>query len=196
MSLRNFFSKFVEFDEVDQVTPKGEVPLTVVSSNTTLPSSPPPASASNFSLVDIYRQQGISPVPFTAEQALEILAPLPKGLAPETKHQVLRDILQVNAISQATIVEDARRKVGALATATDGFKRTVADFIAQAERDITTLQEQIEEKRKSIGEAQSKEEQFARECQAEAKRLADFLQFFGGDTRATGDLKPSDGSGT
>lgn len=191
MSLRDFvksdfLKKFVDFEEEGSRSAKGEVRSSARSSSTPLPSppAPPPTSpTSDFDVSDIYRQMGISPAPFTAEQARELLDRLPEELTFDLKRQVASQVLRAKtatlSMPPTAVVEDARRKVDALNGAVERISGQVADFISTTEDEITHLQEEIQEKHKAIEEAQVQEQQLIQVCRLEAERLRAVLEFFG-----------------
>jgi hypothetical protein len=130
----------------------------------------------------IYRQSGLPPAPFTAEQMLEMLASLPPELPLDTKRQTVK--VTLNAMGKTigatpeTIVADASRKLAALTAYMDHLTKETADSAAAAQQEITALQAQIEEKRRSIETAQQKQAQMRQLCDAESDRLDDVLEFF------------------
>jgi hypothetical protein len=157
-----------------------DVPTPETRADSATPSSPPAsAPAGDFDLTDVYRQKGISPLPFTAEHALDLLSSLPKAFRGETKRQGLIDLLEENSTSPAAVAEDARRKIDALTAAADSLPGAFADFIADTQNEIAKLEAAIQEKREAVETAQVEGEKNAQQCRAEAERLKTLLQFLG-----------------
>jgi hypothetical protein len=189
MSLRDLIGKFIVLDEMKPSQPTGGEPPGTMPASSTSPLPPATSSAIDLDFSDIYRQAGILPAPFTAEEALKALSALPKELFLDANRDALKAMLQAMSRARGTppesVVDDAKRKVEALTATVEEFKGQVADFAAKAEREIATFQEQIEEKRKAIDQAQGQEQKLTEECQSEAKRLTDLLQFFGSEPRTS-----------
>jgi hypothetical protein len=178
MGFRDLLGKFVVLGE--------EIPSTTVldaglgDAAQSPPSSPvAPLPVEGFDLSAVYEQEGILSVPFTAEQALEILHSLPSGLVDDTKRQVLRDILQARSVSPTAIAEDAKRKIDALTAVGARIAGQIAEFIDSTGVEIAKLQQQIHEKRTAVEQAQSQQRQLAQLSRTEAERLQYILQFLG-----------------
>jgi len=130
----------------------------------------------------LYQQAGLPPVPFTAEQMLDMLTSLPADLPLEAKRLTVKATM--NAMGKAigatpeNIVTDASRKVAALSAYVDAMSRQAADFAAKSEMEIATLQAQIAEKRKAVDAAKGQLAQVTQSCKVEADRLDDVLEFF------------------
>jgi len=204
MSLRDVVEKFVVFERKSDpvnaavgpsrraapVSPPAVPPSPIVS----LPARPGPVLVEDengrIALAALYARAAIPAAPFTAEQALETLSSLPVELPLETRRQALKGVLQAMGKTLGTtpeaVVEDARRKVGALEAAIEGIGRQVATFSVAAESEIAALQEQILERRKAIEAARENERELSGKCRAEADRLAVVLQFFGAEKRTIG----------
>jgi hypothetical protein len=130
----------------------------------------------------IYEAAGVPPTPFSAEQALEVIAALPPELPIEVKRQTVKATL--NAIGKTlgatpqTIVADATRKAAALDAYFESFTKKSGEFTQKVEADIAALEKQIEEKRKAIETAKRRVEELGKFCDAEAEKLDDVLEFF------------------
>jgi hypothetical protein len=179
MSFRDVLGKFVVFDkkEPDPPVEEGASPSpTPSSSSAELP-------AGDFDLSGIYLQAGIQVAPFTAEQALDTLASLPKEFGPETLRQGLKDVLQAKTkplgVTPESVVEDAKRKLDTLNAAFHSLPNQVTEFITTSESEIARLTEQIEEKRKAIEQAKQQQQEFNQKCQIETERLTKLLQLLG-----------------
>ena len=144
-----------------------------------LPGALPDASV-DFS--SVYAQAGIPASPFSAEQALDLIAGMPAELPLETKRQTIR--MTVNAMGKAigatpeTIVADASRKLAALAAYGEAAATRTAEFTASTEMEIAALQAQIDQKRTAIQTARGNQTQIQQACHAETDRLDDVLEFF------------------
>lgn len=187
MNLRELVGKFIVFEKDPGLTPDAEIVSPAVTS-TPLPSSASGVlQESNLDLSDIYHQAGLSPVPFTAEQALITLNSLPQELKPETKQQVLNEMLQAKSAALGThltvVIEDAKAKVNALTAAAEEISRQAADFIATTRTEIADLEEQIEEKHKAVEQVQGQEQELTKVCLAEVERLKTLLRAFVRDAK-------------
>lgn len=130
----------------------------------------------------IYQLAKLPVVPFTAEQILELFATLPSDLPLESKRGAIRVTLGAMAksmgVSTEQIVTDASRKLAALAAYNDSFEKQANEFVSKAELDILGLEQQIEDRRRAITEAKTKQLTMNQSCTAEADRLDDVLEFF------------------
>ena len=173
MGLRELLEKFVVFDEASPDPRKPE--------NRDDPANPsgPPPPAITFDLSDVYRRRGVSSAPFTAEQTLELLGPLLKGLSVELQRQVLKELLAKNSTSSTAVAEDARRKVDALTDEADNASGEFAEFITNTEEEIASLEKEIREKQEALEHAKAAAEQITQQCRAEAERLKTLLQILG-----------------
>jgi hypothetical protein len=191
MSFRDVLEKFVVFDKKEEPSPpveKAVAPAAAsVVSAATAPSSPAASSAErhtgDFDLSGIYRQAGLPNAPFTAEQALETLAALPKELGPDTLRQGLKDLLHAKSaklgFTTESVAEDAKRKFDTLNAALKSLPSEFAEFITTSEAEIARLTEQIEEKREAIEQAKQQLQEFSQKCRLETERLAKLLQLLG-----------------
>ncbi len=171
MGLRELLEKFVVFDEASTNyfrRPKEREE-----------GVPSPTPSPDFDLSDVYRQRGISPVPFSAEQALALLDSLPKGIRPETRRQAFIDLLEGISTSPAAVKEDARGKVDALTAQADDASGEFAEFITNTEEEIAGLEKEIRDKQEALEHARAAEEQVTQQCRAEAERLKTLLQILG-----------------
>jgi hypothetical protein len=138
------------------------------------------AGAVNF--VGIYKLANLPSSPFSAEQVLDLLAKLPAELPLDAKRATVN--ATVNAMAQATgvtsdaIVADASRKLAALAAYAKSYADQASQFITKADAEITALQAEIEQKKRSIDDAKDKQTQMVHACTAECDRLDEVLEFF------------------
>lgn len=136
----------------------------------------------------LYQQAGVPIVPFTAEQALDMLGHMPAGVAEETRQQIINATLaalgkSVGGTPEA-IVADAARKQAAL----QEFRRArgdgLVDLTSAAEGRIAELQREIEKGRAVIAQAQRQYDALTGACQAEEARLDTVVDFFSHDAGA------------
>jgi len=130
----------------------------------------------------LYRQAGVPLVPFTAEQALDMLRNMPAGVSDDSRQQIITVTLA--ALGRAVggtpeaIVADATRKQAAL----QAFRQTrgdgLADLTAAAESRIAELQREIAKSRDMVEKAKHQYEALAQGCQAEEARLDTVVDFF------------------
>jgi len=130
----------------------------------------------------VYRSANLPVVPFTAEDALALIATLPPELPLDTKRQTLKVTLtamgKTLSVSPQGIVTDAALKLAALHSFSDGIAKQAADYISLAEVDIANLEAKIAERKKGIEGAKAKQAQVADMCSTEEKRLDDVAEFF------------------
>jgi hypothetical protein len=130
----------------------------------------------------IYNSANLPAVPFSAEQMLDMLASLPAELPLETKRQTVKVTLasigKTVGATPDTIVADASRKIAALTAYVENLNHQTNDLSANVEKEIASLQAQIEEKRKTVQDARFKLTQVTDKCSTEAHRLDDVLEFF------------------
>lgn len=130
----------------------------------------------------IYEAAGIAPTPFTAEQALELIAAMPADLPIEVRRQMVKATLstigKTLGATPQTIVADATRKATALESYLESYTRKSEEFTKKVEGDIATLEAQIAEKRKAIETARRRVSELSKFCDQEAERLDDVLEFF------------------
>jgi hypothetical protein len=191
MSFREVLKKFVVFDDRPEPGPPsvpgapGAPPVPPAGAD-----SPSPAASQlgDFDLTDLYQQEGIPSAALAAEKALEILRSLPEGLSPEIQSQAFKDLLRKKGaplgVSPETVVEDARRKINVLSASAKGMPEKLSEFISVAEAEIANLEEQVQERKKAIGEAQEQQRQLTQKCRSEIDRLTTVLQL----------LQPPEGS--
>jgi len=146
------------------------------------PSAPVIDSTGEVNFTSIYSLANLPSSPFSAEQVLELLATLPKELPIEARRATVN--VTVNAMAKATgvnadaIVADASRKLAALASYAKSYADQASQFITRADAEITALQAEIEQKKRAIDDAKSKQTQLVHACTAESDRLDEVLEFF------------------
>ena len=139
-----------------------------------------PSGAVNFTA--IYELAKLPSSPFSAEQVIDLLATLPSDLPIETKRSTVK--ITVNAMSKATgvttesIVADASRKLAALAAYAKSYSEQATTFTTKAEAEIAALLAEIEQRKRSIEDARTKQTQMVQACTHESDRLDEVLEFF------------------
>ena len=134
----------------------------------------------------VYRQAGVPAVPFTAEQALDMLRHVPGGVAEDTRQQIINATLSALGRSVGgtpeAIVADAARKQAALRE----FRRTrgdqLVDLTSAAEAQIAALQREIEKGQAVIEKAKRQYDALSGACQSEEARLDTVVDFFSQDS--------------
>jgi hypothetical protein len=130
----------------------------------------------------VYQAAKLPTVPFTAEDALALIATLPAELPLDTKRQTLKVTLSAMgktvSVSPQGIVTDAALKLAALQSFSDGIAKQATDYISLASLDIANLEAKIAERKKGIEGAKAKQAEVAKLCTSEAERLDDVAEFF------------------
>jgi len=130
----------------------------------------------------VYAQARVPAVPFTAEQALDMLGNMPADVSERARHDVINVTLaalgrSVGGTPEA-IVADAARKQAAL----QEFRRTrgdeMVDLTGTARARIADLQGEIAKSEALIEKAGQQYEALTRSCQAEESRLDAVVDFF------------------
>ncbi len=130
----------------------------------------------------LYAQAGVPVVPFTAEQALDMLHNMPPGVSDDARQQIITVTLaalgrSVGGTPEA-IVADATRKQGAL----QGFRQArggdLADLTTAAEARVAELQREIAQSQALVAQAKRQYEALSQGCQAEEARLDTVVDFF------------------
>jgi hypothetical protein len=142
----------------------------------------PTAPGGEVHFNEIYKQANLPPCPFTAEQALDMIAALPADLPIESKRATVRVTMgamgQATGVNAETVVTDASRKLAALASYSDGLTKRTSDFVASTQLEISQLEAQITEKRNLIEDTKAMLDRAVKSCNAESDRLDDVLEFF------------------
>lgn len=149
------------------------------------PSADPSSPVDADGLVDfeaLYRQSGVLTVPFTAEQALDMLRHMPAGVSEEARQQVITVTLaalgkSVGGTPEA-IVADATRKQAAL----ERFRQTrgdqLADLTTTAASHVAELQREIEKSQAIIETAKRQYERLSENCKSQEALLDTVVDFF------------------
>lgn len=130
----------------------------------------------------LYAQAGVPAVPFTAEQALEMLHHMPSGVSEEARQQVITVTLaalgkSVGGTPEA-IVADATRKQAAL----QSFRQTrgdqLADLTSAAQARVADLQREIAKSQATMEAAKTQYAHLSENCRTEEARLDTVVDFF------------------
>lgn len=139
-----------------------------------------PDGRTNFS--SIYRMANLPDVAFTVEQALEMLASLPKDLPMESKRTAINVTLQTMAkatgASPETVLADAARKIQALGSFAETYTEQANQYILKTQHEIETMEADIERRQRGTEDATQKQTQMVEACQVEAERLEKVFEFF------------------
>ena len=130
----------------------------------------------------VYAQAGVPVVPFTAEQALDMLHNMPPGVSDDSRQQIINVTLaalgrSVGGTPEA-IVADATRKQAALSAFRQARGDDLADLTTTAEAHIADLQREIAKSQAIIEQAKHQYEAITHGCQDEEARLDMVVDFF------------------
>jgi len=138
----------------------------------------------------LYKQAGVLTVPFTAEQALDMLSHMPAGVSEEARQQVINVTLaalgrSVGGTPEA-IVADANRKQAAL----QKFRQTRGDQLVEltsaAEGRIVDLQGEIAKSQAIIEKAKRQYQILSDACAAQETQMDKVVDFFSGTPGQSG----------
>ena len=138
----------------------------------------------------LYTQAGVLTVPFTAEQALDMLSHMPAGVSEEARQQVINVTLaalgrSVGGTPEA-IVADATRKQAAL----QKFRQTRGDQLVEltstAEERIVDLQGEIAKSQAIIEKAKRQYQILSDACAAQETQMDKVVDFFSGTPGQSG----------
>lgn len=155
------------------------------------PTPPELGVGGNDSLVDadgqvnfdaLYQQAKVPIVPFTAEQALDMLKHMPANVSEDARQQVITVTLaalgrSVGGTPEA-IVADATRKQAALQEFRKSRGAQLVDLTSAAQSHIAELQRGIENSQAMIEKAKRQYDTLAGACQSEEARLDTVVDFF------------------
>jgi hypothetical protein len=145
------------------------------------PAAPAPALTGD-ELATIYQEAGIPAVAWGAEEALNFIA---EQSVDDPDAAVSRNLLGcIRSLSRTfpgltaeTVAEDARLKAGALTNSGGEQSAKLAKFIADTEREIGALREQIQQRLKAIDAGRSKDLQTAQRLREHAEGLKKVERF-------------------
>lgn len=130
----------------------------------------------------LYAQAGVRAVPFTAEQALDMLQHMPSGVSEEARQQIINATLSALGKSVGgtpeAIVADATRKQAALQEFRQTRGNQLGDLTSAANAKVADLQREIA-KSQAIAEAARRQyAQLSENCKTEEARLDTVIDFF------------------
>jgi hypothetical protein len=144
--------------------------------------SQPSAPGGNVEFQAIYDRAGLTPAPFTAEQAFDVIQSLPAELPLEVKRATVQATLQAMGkamgVNTESVVADASRKVAALAAYEDLLTHQAESYIATVQSKIADLQSQIAVQQNEIEQTKQMLTSAITKCETETDRLDDVLEFF------------------
>ncbi len=130
----------------------------------------------------LYRQAKVLTVPFTAEQALDMLQHMPSGVSEDARQQIINATLSALGKSVGgtpeAIVADATRKQATLQSFRQTRGEQLVDLTSAAEAKIADLQKEIAKSQAIIEAAKRQYAQLSDYCQSEEARLDTVIDFF------------------
>jgi hypothetical protein len=143
-------------------------------------SSIAPGGAVNFQ--NIYNNAGLTPAPFTAENALEVIASLPPELPLSVKRSTVQATLsamgKAMGVNTETVVADASRKLAALSAYEDMLTHQTEGYVSKLSEEIKTHEERIAALNGEINKTKQLLTSALDACNKEGDRLDDVLEFF------------------
>jgi uncharacterized coiled-coil protein SlyX len=134
----------------------------------------------------IYAGAKLPNVTFGAEQTRELLSKLPPGLSLDMQRQMVAATLTTMGAtmgaSAETIVADASRKLAALSAYVADLQKVTSERVSYAQAEIEALETRITEQKNIIASTQQQLTTAQAQCEAEADRIDDILEFFSLDT--------------
>lgn len=151
------------------------------------PAVPAPGGAPDFNAV--YQRAGLPVVPFTAEQALEVIHSLPADLPIDVRRKTVQATLQTMGkamgVGTDAVLSDATRKLAALAAYEDLLKGQTEAYCTKVQGQIADLERQIAEHKTDIDNTRLMLESATKSCTDESERLDDVIEFFTQDVGAS-----------
>ncbi|HLP00097.1 MAG TPA: hypothetical protein VK171_15990 [Fimbriimonas sp.] len=130
----------------------------------------------------VYSRAGLTPVPFSAEQALEVISSLPADLPLAVKRSTVQATLsamgKAMGVDTASVLADAGRKLAALSAYEDNLNHQAEQYVGTLDAQIADLEKQIANHKLAIERAKQLLATAVEKCGAEANRLDDVLEFF------------------
>jgi hypothetical protein len=140
----------------------------------------------NVDVQAIYAGAKLPSVSFGAEQTRELLGKLPAGLSLDMQRQMVAATLTTMGAtmgaSAETIVADASRKLAALSAYVTDLQKVTSERVSYAQAEIEALQARIEEQKAIVASTQQQLATAQAQCEAEADKIDDILEFFSLDT--------------
>ena len=129
----------------------------------------------------IYAAAKLPPTQFGADEMRNVLRSMPADVPLPTKRVTVKAVLNGMAnmgASPENIVADASRKLAAL-QAFEGFmERKTGETLESGASEIAQLESQIEAHRQAMENAQNELARVTQECESEASKLGEVLEFF------------------
>ena len=140
----------------------------------------------NVDVQAIYAGAKLPRVAFGAEQTRELLSKLPAGLSLDMQRQMVAATLTTMGAtmgaSAETIVADASRKLAALSAYVTDLQKVTSERVEYSQAEITALEARIEEQKAIVASTQQQLTTAQAQCEAEADKIDDILEFFSLDT--------------
>jgi hypothetical protein len=150
----------------------------------------PAATGGPVDFPTIYAQAQIQPLPFGAEQTLELIQSYPADMPLPLRRQALDATLKTMGramnITKEAIVADASRKINALAAYEEAAKQERDAAVAASQEHLRQLQAQTEVEQAKITAAEQQYRSLVERCEAEGHRLDQVQEFLTLDQHATG----------
>jgi hypothetical protein len=182
---------------VDEVAPRAQ-PVTELIAQTPGPSleeikhikrEANLAPGGEVAFADVYASVGLTPVAFSAEDALQVIGSLPAELPLEVKRKTVNATLtamgRTMGVDTNGVVADASRKIAAVSAFGEQLQHQTQQYVNLTEAQISKLEAEIAELRGRIQSAQASLARATAQCTAETDRLDDVLEFFTLDTGAS-----------
>jgi hypothetical protein len=129
----------------------------------------------------IYSQAQISPMPFGAEQTLELIQSYPSDMPLPIRRQALDATLKTMGramnLTKEAIVADASRKINALAAFEETAKRERDTAVSAAQEKFKQLQAQIQAEQAKAAAVDQQYRAIVEQCEAEGHRLDQVQEF-------------------
>lgn len=140
------------------------------------------APAGQVDFATVYQTAGLPVVPFTAEQALDVIHSLPVELPIDARRATVQATLKAMGkamgVSTEGVIADAGRKVAALSAYEDLLTHQTNSYIQTLESKIADLETLVAGHRAEIEKTKGLLGQAVERCDAESQRLDDVLEFF------------------
>jgi hypothetical protein len=142
----------------------------------------PVAPGGNVEFQSVYDRAGLTPSPFTAEQAFDVIQSLPAELPIEVRRATVQATLQAMGkamgVNTESVIADAGRKMAALAAYEDILTHQAEQYVGGLQSQITELQKQIATHDAEMQKTKDMLASAISRCEAESDRLDDVLEFF------------------
>ena len=170
--------------------PSGGVATEVATPGAATSAGPVVGQDGKVDINAIYLKANLPPVPFTAEQAYDMIHSLPAELPLEIKRQTVKVMLssvgKTLGFTPETVVMDAARKVAAMHSFIEGMTKQSEAFVTHLEGDIQSLEAKIQEARSNIKRAQDSIATLTAGCSGEAVKLNEMAEFFRSENSTQG----------